>query len=165
MTGLDEHDRTRQISDINKAADLLDTATAEAVSILPPPDVILLSGGIDSIIAAAAAARAGHQPDCVTVCSDIDNPDLDGPIAQAAAEALGLDWTPVTIDTAEVADLARRAINRLGGAGLFQVGAEITNLALVDQLGGSAPVTAWSGTGADLLFGPFRGTDGQLRWG
>jgi asparagine synthetase B (glutamine-hydrolysing) len=142
------HDAPAAAAEIGEVLDL----TART---LPACDAVLLSGGIDSMLAAVAATHAGLRPVCVTVVTDPDDPALDGFWARQCAEHLGLEWHPAIVSSHRLRDLARLAVRHIGGRGLYQVGRAITDIAAVDVLQELDVDVAWTGTGADLLFGTY----------
>jgi hypothetical protein len=156
-----------EIVDLSDATRMLSDVFDRNASALPHPDVVLLSGGIDSILVAVAAVRRGVSPLCVTATTSLDDPNLDGLVAQQVTEFLGLEWMPVLITPREIRDLVTRSMDRLGGAGLYAVGAMVVDLAISDALASRHKKVAWTGGWADILFGPFPSTvdpDGPPRF-
>ncbi|WP_330232535.1 asparagine synthase C-terminal domain-containing protein [Nocardia sp. NBC_00508] len=112
---------------------------------------ILLSGGVDSIYLAALAVRLGVRPHAITI---VTAGDSDATGAAAAAAALGLPHDVIRLTGAEVVDLARDAMRRLGTSELWEVAAGIPLLAAKRSLDRFERVGAiLTGSGADAIFG------------
>jgi asparagine synthetase B (glutamine-hydrolysing) len=158
------------VGSVEEAVTLVEEALESTAHKLPGPDVVLLSGGVDSILTAVAAVRAGHAPLLVTVTAVGVGSGSDGVRAQRAAAHLGLEWVEVPISADTIGALVDVAIADLGVRGIYQVGAAVANEAMATVLGNSGASWAWSGNGADILFGPYpdpNNPDGPLRldWG
>ncbi|WP_431963246.1 asparagine synthase C-terminal domain-containing protein [Nocardia sp. bgisy134] len=113
--------------------------------------MVLLSGGVDSIYVAAVAVSLGMRPIAITIVTEGQSDEGN---AAAAAKALGLRHDIVRLSAAEVVDLARDVMARLGTSELWEVTAGIPILAarrrldIIDDLG-----AILTGSGADAIFG------------
>ncbi|MEV6325891.1 asparagine synthase-related protein [Nocardia sp. NPDC051787] len=116
----------RTITDPRVAAGLIAEETRSRVrAVIERFDdvpAILLSGGVDSIYLAAVAVRLGVRPYAITI---VTTGDTDATGAVRAAAALGLPRDVIRLTEAEVVDLARDAMHRLGTAELWEVAAGI----------------------------------------
>ncbi|MGV9817931.1 asparagine synthase C-terminal domain-containing protein [Nocardia xishanensis] len=112
---------------------------------------VLLSGGVDSIYVAAVAISLGARPNAITVVTEGQSDEGN---AAVVAKELGLRHDVIRLSAAEVVDLAREVMARLGTSELWEVTAGIPILAarrrlgIIDDLG-----AILTGSGADAIFG------------
>ncbi|RBO97083.1 asparagine synthase C-terminal domain-containing protein [Nocardia puris] len=145
----------RTLTDPVEAASLISEETRTRVaSVLDKfggTPAVLLSGGVDSIYVAAVAVHLGAKPVAVTIVTDGQSDEAN---AAAAARALGLRHDIIRLTAAEVVDLSRDVITRLGTSELWEVTAGIPLLAARRTFDAIPTLGAvLSGSGADAILG------------
>ncbi|MBF6453716.1 asparagine synthase-related protein [Nocardia cyriacigeorgica] len=112
---------------------------------------VLLSGGVDSIYVAAVAVALGAEPVAVTVVTDGEHHEAN---AAVAAAALGLRHHVIRLGGADVIELSRDVMGRLGTSELWEVTAGIPLVAarrVFDTIPDLGAILG--GSGADAIFG------------
>ncbi|MBF6199320.1 hypothetical protein IU477_15535 [Nocardia cyriacigeorgica] len=145
----------RTITDPARAAQLIADETRSRMSALLErfggTPAVLLSGGVDSIYVAAVAVALGVEPVAITVVTEGEHHESN---AAVAAAALGLRHHVVRLGAADVIELARDVMGRLGTSELWEVTAGIPLVAarrVFDTIPDLGAILG--GSGADAIFG------------
>ncbi|WP_280183152.1 asparagine synthase-related protein [Nocardia cyriacigeorgica] len=145
----------RTITDPDRAAQLIAGETRSRISAVLERfggrPAVLLSGGVDSIYVAAVAVALGAEPVAVTVATDGEHNEAN---AAVAAAALGLRHHVVRLGAADVTELSRDVMGRLGTSELWEVTAGIPLIAARRVFAAIPDLGAiLGGSGADAIFG------------